>query len=416
MILTKEQELALKYITNDENILLTGPAGTGKTALIKYFVKMQGMYRTIATTSTTGTSAILIGGTTLHSYLGILLGTGTVENLYDRISGSKLYTNRWTKLETLIIDEVSMLHPQLLDKLEELARKLRRNEHAFGGIQLVLSGDFLQLPCIGTDKFCFQSKSWEKCKFKIVNFKEIVRQSDPNFQKCLNFIRMGEINDFVKSILEPRVGLTLTNQYGIKPTKLYSKNVDVDKINDEELDKLAQDSRVFLKYEIKVIKYKFDADPEKIKKNCLAPYVLELCVGAQVMLLVNLDLANGLANGSRGVIREFINECPVVTFLNGQVRIIKQHNWEIEDNGVKIFDIYQIPLKVAYAISIHKSQGSSLDYAEVEIKNIFEYGQGYVALSRVKSLEGLSIISIDYNKILSHPKAIEFYKNIKNDE
>jgi len=209
----------------------------------------------------------------------------------------------------------------------------------------------------------------------------------------------------------------LTNDYGIKPTKLYPTNYDVDRINDIELDKLAEDGRQFYEYEmdIKVLSNVSNrqAAIEKFIKNCTAPKDLQLCLGSQVMLLKNLDLENGLANGSRGVVKSFVGEIPMVQFLNGQERLIDYDIWEVEENDKPILRATQLPLKIAYAISIHKSQGESLDYAEMDLSHVFEYGQAYVALSRIKSLEGLSIIDIDYDKIKSHPKALEFYENYK---
>jgi ATP-dependent DNA helicase PIF1 len=200
------------------------------------------------------------------------------------------------------------------------------------------------------------------------------------------------------------------------PTKLYSTNVDVDRINDIELDKLAEKDLTFYEYEMDThINAKVSNRVgvlEKFKKSCNAPEILQLCVGAQVMLLKNLDLANGLANGSRGIVIGFMQDLPLVKFLNGEERIIDMEIWEVIENDNPVLSAKQIPLKIAYAISIHKSQGCSLDFAEIDLSNIFEYGQAYVALSRVKSLQGLSIIDVDYKNICVHPKALEFYSNI----
>lgn len=389
---------------------------THNTSIIKLFMKNFQNDKKIAVTSTTGTSALLLNGTTIHSYLGIGYGNGSVEAIVNKIIDWQWLRNRWLRLECLIIDEISMLSPNLFDKLEEIARIVRDDTRPFGGIQLVLSGDFLQLPCVGIDKFCFDANTWNKCINHTVYLNEIIRQGDIIFQEVLNKIRIGNIDEQVRYILDTRIGVKLSNNYGIKPTKLYSTNHSVNQVNDDELDKLAEDDREFYEYEMDIMVYsnvsnKISAK-EKFMKYCTAPKILQLCVGAQVMLLKNLDLQNGLANGSRGVVSEFIKDMPVVTFLNGETRIIDYNIWEVEENDKNILRAKQIPLKVAYAITIHKCQGCSLDYAEIDLSDVFEYGQAYVALSRVKSLQGLSIINIDYDCLQAHPQAVEYYDSL----
>jgi ATP-dependent DNA helicase PIF1 len=389
---------------------------THNTAVIKMFMKVYQHSRQIAVTSTTGTSALLLNGTTVHSYLGIGYGNGTVKSIVEKICSWSWLKKRWIELDCLFIDEISMMDPEVFDKLEEVARIVRRSVAPFGGIQIVLSGDFLQLPCVGSNNFCFEAKCWNKCITRTVYLNEIMRQGDNIFQEVLNKIRVGKIDTQVKKVLNSRIGVKLNNDYGIKPTGLYSHNSDVDLINDEELDILASDGRQFYEYKMDTVVYSGvtnkTAALEKFKKYCTAPEILQLCVGAQVMLLKNLDIPNGLANGSRGVVTSFVSDIPKVRFLNGEERIIEQNVWEIEENDKKILRAQQIPLKVAYAISIHKSQGCSLDYAEIDLSCIFEYGQSYVALSRVKSLEGLSIIDINYDYIQAHPKATAYYESL----
>jgi ATP-dependent DNA helicase PIF1 len=374
------------------------------------------MNSNIVITSTTGTSALLLNGTTLHSFLGIRTGRESIESMVVDIQKKPHVSKKWRTVECLVIDEISMLDPDLFDKLEHMARIIRKNTRPFGGIQLVVSGDFLQLPCVGTDMFCFQAESWARCIPETVYLTEIIRQRNITFQTCLNSIRIGIINTEVKDLIMSRVGTTCVNKYNITPTKLYSSNYEVDNINNIELDNLARDERQFYEYTMDInvspsVKKQFIM--EKIKKNCNAQENIQLCVGAQVMLLKNLDLDSGLANGSRGVISKFINDLPMVIFLNGVSRIIDISTWEITENGKSIVTMTQIPLKVAYAISIHKSQGCSLDCIEIDLGNVFEYGQAYVAISRVKSLEGLSIIRVDFDKIRAHPIAVEYYNSIK---
>jgi len=414
--LTEKQKLAFDLMVKGCNIFITGPAGTGKSEAIKIFRQAYKNLKTIALTSTTGTSAVIIGGTTIHSYLGIGIGTKSVGAMAKLIMAKNYLKLRWQKLQILIIDEISMLNPELFDKLEEIARIVRCNQLPFGGIQLIISGDFLQLPAINSDYFCFDAESWNTCITKVINLEEIIRQDDIDFKKCLNNIRLGNNTQEVKDIINSRIGVELKNSYGIQPTRLYSLNKDVDYINEQALDELAQDDREFFQYDMVIEHNINNKDRENsvknLRKTCLAQETLQLCVGAQVMLLHNLDLQNQLANGSRGVVIRFENELPVVKFINGLERIIDLHTWEIEKMDVVQLTASQIPLKPAYAISIHKSQGCSLDCVEIDLSSTFEYGMGYTALSRARSLEGLSIISVDWNKIKTHPRAIEYYNNI----
>ncbi len=412
---TKKQQIALSLLEEGKNIFLTGPGGVGKTAVLKAF-RLNSQIPVIAT-SMTGTSALLLQGTTLHSYLGIGLGKGSVSKLVDKILTQKWLTNRWQKIECLVIDEISMMHPDLFDKLEEVARIVRVNNNPFGGIQLVLSGDFLQLPCIGTMNFCFEAKTWQKCVTNVVYLDEIIRQCDIGFQNCLNQIRLGNVSSSVRSLLNSRVRAKLNNDYGIIPTKLYATNQNVRRENTKELDKLALLGHEFFEYQMDIegdTSIKKEYLVRKLLKYCPVSQYLELCVGAQVMLVKNIDLASGLANGSRGIIMRFTGEgLPIVKFLNGQEQTIGFEMWELDDRDKKkVLKVYQIPLRVAYAISIHKSQGCSLDYTEIDLSNIFEYGQAYVALSRVKSISGLSIRGIDYSCIQADPVAVKYYKNL----
>lgn len=416
--LNKKQSESYNRMANGESIFLTGAAGAGKTACLKLFIKVYKSEKIMGVTSTTGISALLFGGVTLHSFLGIGLGKGSVEAMNKKINTRPHLKKRWRELEVLIIDEISMLSPVLFDKLEALARRVRRNEEPFGGIQLILSGDFLQLPCIGSDDFCFESDTWTRCVEHTIYLTEIMRQKDVEFQECLNNIRVGLLPKKTRKLLKTRLGIELKNDYGIKPTKLFSTNFSVDYINNKELDALAEEDPDFYEYNMEIIVYSGvknrDYVIEKYKKSCNAPEMLQLCVGAQVMLLYNMDTEGGLVNGSRGVISGFVGDVPMVKFLNGRELLVDHHVWESEENGQKILRVIQIPLKLAYALTIHKSQGCTLDYAEIDLSNTFADGQAYVALSRVKNLDGLCILEIDYDKIKANEKAVAFYKEFES--
>ena len=414
--LTEKQNIAYNIMANGKNVFVTGPGGVGKTAVIKMFIKVYKQNKIMGVTSTTGISALLFGGVTIHSFLGIGLGQGSVESIVGKLFKRPHLRKRWCELEVLIIDEISMLSPDLFDKLENVARRIRHNEEPFGGIQLILSGDYLQLPCVNSDDFCFEAKSWEKCVEQTVYLTEIMRQKDLEFQNCLNDVRVGLLPKKTRKLLKSRVGAELTNDFGIKPTKLFSTNYSVDYINDKELDLLAESNPDFFEYNMEIHVYPGVKNKEyaidKYKKSCNALETLQLCVGAQVMLLWNIDTEGGLVNGSRGVVTSFVGDIPMVKFLNGREILIDYNVWEHEEQDKKILRIVQIPLKLAYALTVHRAQGCSLDYAEIDLSNTFEYGMAYVALSRVKKLDGLSIIDINFDKIKANEKAVSFYKGL----
>ena len=390
---------------------------THNTSCIKHFIECYKHRKSIGITSTTAISAILFGGKTLHSYLGIGLGTGTVENLSKKIIGNKYIKKRWLKLDVLIIDEISMLSPELFDKLESIACIVRGNDKPFGGIQLILSGDFLQLPCIQSDTFCFQSKSWLKCISTTIYLTFIIRQTDVTFQTLLNHIRIGMITDQDKNLLLTRLHVNLQTSFGIQPTKLCCTNYEVDLINKVEVDKLGTEDTDYYEYHLKTTKVQENISIDNYQKYCPVADSIQLCVGVQVMLIYNMNIEKELINGSRGVVIGFVHDFPLVKFLNGQEMVIGYHIWDIEENNVVVLQFSQVPLKIAYALSIHKSQGCTLDLVELNLTNLFEHGQGYVALSRVKSLDSISITSINFEKIVAHPLALDFYQQlIKNQE
>lgn len=423
--LTDKQKFALECMLSGKNIFLTGPAGTGKTTIISLFKKMV-TDRFIGITSMTGISAILLGGSTMHSYLGIGLGVDSFEILFEKIRKNYKSKMKWIKTDVLIIDEISMLSPKLFEKLDLLGRSIREIDLPFGGIQLVLCGDFLQLPVIrntSINSFCFESKIWNQCIDETIYLDEIVRQTDTEFQNVLNNVRMGTITEDTKQFLNSRIfkeekkGI---KENKIKPTRLYTMNKDVDAMNENELYKLNDGSTEFLQYDMKISfipTNKNETDYlQKIVKNCPAPSELVLCKGAQVMLVYNMDVEHELANGSRGIVTGFKDDFPIVKFINGEERMIDFHKWEIEDRGNHILTITQIPLRLAWSLTIHKSQSCTLDLVEVDLSNVFEYGQAYVALSRVRNKEGLRILAIDYESIKAHPKAVKYYKNLKQNE
>jgi len=419
--LNEEQTIAYDLIASGNSILLSGEAGTGKTEVIKRFHRDFSKKKKIALTSTTGTSALLIGGSTIHSFLGIGLGKGTIDYMVTSIGGRDYLRKRWRELDVLVIDEISMLDPRLFDKLDEVGRIIRnRRNEPWGGIQLILSGDFLQLPVVGSDQFTFEASSWGTSVSKTIVLTNNVRQAgDGVWMSILSDIRVGVVSTETKCNLEKRVGVVVGGD-GIIPTKLYSRNMDVDRVNEEALDVLASNDPdlVFNEYEMTTMKMVKKQINESVisgyKGRCIAAEVLQLCVGAQVMLVINKSDVH-LSNGSRGVVECFSpDSLPMVRFTNGVFIEIPRHNFEVNAaDGTTELLLNQLPLKIAYALSIHKSQGITLDCAEIDIRSCFCDGQAYVALSRVRALDGLSLVGgFDVGSVKANEKCIAFYNTV----
>ena len=420
-----EQEYVLRLIEEGKNIFINSPAGTGKSALIKHFCQKNQAKKVIGLTSTTGISALNIGGSTLHSFLGIGLGKEDVEDLYDKIIRNRDKRDLWLKLNILIIDEISMLHPELFDKLEKLARKIRENKTIFGGIQIVVSGDLFQLPCVSQNSVLItHSSKFKRCMSTIIELRNIMRQKDPIFKTILNKIRVGIVDPQVKSILKTRFTKPLNKKNGcieplnsnIKPTKLFCTRKSVDYLNEKELNKLAKQGYEFREFTMAFIDHEcpisFDYVTKNFIKNSTTPSTLQICEQTQVMLTYNISPT--LVNGSRGIVVGFSPEnYPIVEFVNGTVVVIKPNKFSLyhtlRNGKIKLVGYaVQIPLKIAYALTIHSCQGSTLDYASIDLRETFEYGQAYTALSRVRTLSGLFIRRFNFDVIQAHPEALRF--------
>ena len=431
--LNTKQLQAFQLLNDRKNIFITGSAGTGKSFIIKKFFEeyckkynLPSRNSSIVKTSTTGCSAVLIGGTTLHSYLGIGTGEKSPLEMIRFIRMNKSLKDRWIELKVLIIDEVSMMDADLFDKLEEMARKIRRIESKFGGIQLILSGDFYQLPFIQnkekTKRFCFQSMLWNIIIDKTINLTDIIRQDNNDFQRVLSKIRIGIVDEDVNKILSSRVNVTLDKKNGIVPTKLYSRRNDVDEINQKKLKKLIEKGNEFITNEAitsinKPLRSKADLDKyiDRIFKSSQFSKNFKCTIGSQVMTLIN-DKNFNYANGSRGIIKSYnkVKEEFEIQLLDGKTIFVQKHVWEYPISDTRTITIKQFPLKLAWAITIHKSQGMTIDYLETSIgSSIFEYHQVYVVLSRAKSLEGLKIRTYDPSKIKVNPIVTEYYENLK---
>ena len=422
--LTEKQNDAFECMKNGHNVFLTGPGGTGKSFLLKYFIEWyrrekEDQLSKIYVSSTTGLSSLLIDGITINRYSGIGIGDKDVPELLKKINKMGHVKKRWNETGVLIIDEISMMDADLFDKLEILAKKIRKNDLPFGGIQIILSGDFLQLPPVKSVNFCFNAFSWDLVINRVFYFDEIIRQDNLALQAVLNKVRLGIVDQEVKDLLNSCLNKELYNSSGIIPTLLFSRKNMVSDYNQKEMTRLintnVENHQFIAKYEFskKVSEPAKDYLKDLINKQYEIEEIITLSKYSQVMLNVNMP-EKGLANGSRGIIIGFgIRNNPIVKFLNNIELEITPHEYNIEgDDGGNVKKI-QIPLILAWAITIHKAQGMSLDFVKTDIgSSIFEYGQAYVVLSRIKNIEGLSLLNIDFSKIKAHPVIIDFYKKL----
>ncbi len=358
-------------------------------------------------TASTGIAAVNINGQTLHSWSGIGLGLLPANKI--TFSGKVISRVKFAKV--LAVDEISMISAITFDLVNDVCKLIRKNDKPFGGIQIVLFGDFYQLPPVNGD-FCFNSKAWTELKLSSMILKKVFRQSDEVFVGLLNNIRHATLSSEDIALLTERVGQKCMDP--IQPTKLVSHNDQADRINKFELDKIQTNVHTFK------ARYK-GTDQLKIeflKKNCVAYDIIDLKIGSHVMMLRNTYAESGIINGSVGIIKD-ISTYPVVMFENGVELTIVPEVWALErydDISQKLVteaSIEQIPLIFSWAITIHKSQGMTLNKIRCDLSKVFTHGQSYVALSRVKTLEGLYIDDIDFNKIKTSEMIVDFYSNLE---
>jgi len=463
--LSEEQRQALQSARNGHSIFVTGSAGVGKSFLLKEIMKeIRGPSTYI--TASTGVAACNIGGITLHSFAGLGLAEKSPSVLANSLFSKwkKEVRDRWMRCQTLVVDEISMIDGAFFQKLEEVSRIVRGDPRPFGGIQIILCGDFLQLPPVNTQYFAFETKAWKATITETIVLKKVFRQKEVGFVKLLNRLRTGQPSALDIQVLSA-CRLTKFKDDGIEATKLFPKRYSCDNVNNRELQKLKGESKFFLARDTAKTKTFRDS----LEKNSRLPSKLELRCGAQVMLLVNKDLARGLVNGSRGVVIGFRDyskpleedladaiengkddsymgsmtqkdlleqtvvrdddedyedkvlakaanepqdEYPIVRFDDDIVDVIKRESQSTTVGTTVVATRTQIPLLLAWAVSIHKSQGMTIPRIDVNLAEAFEHGQSYVALSRVTSLDGLLLRDFNKSKIRAHPKVLKYYKKI----
>ena len=407
------QSQALEILKSGQNIFLTGSAGTGKTFLLNKFIEyLKNEKIKVSVTASTGIAATHLEGITIHSWSGMGIENKLSDKQIKRLLKKETLCERIKETEVLIIDEISMFDASRLNLLDKICKEAKEPFLSFGGLQIIMCGDFFQLPPVNRErkkeiKFAYDSLAWKQANIKVCYLDEQHRQqNDLEFINILGSIRENKAGEDVMNKLKARLNKRINCP--IEPTKLYAINKDVDVINDYELSRIREEEKIF---------YMNSYGPEKIvdflKKNCLAPEELKLKVGAVVMFVKN-NFKNGYVNGTLGKVIGFSeNGLPIIRIKSNKEIIATLTGWEIEQNGRVIARISQIPLRLAWAITVHKSQGMSLDVAEIDLSKSFECGMGYVALSRVRQLDGIKLMGINQMALRVNQKVVEKDKEFK---
>jgi len=406
------QKTALEILKRGHNVFLTGPAGSGKTYLLNLFIKhSKNEGKVVAVTASTGIAATHMNGRTVHSWSGMGIRETITEADLKRMANNSKTKGRIKRAEALIIDEISMLNSLQLDNVDKICRRFKEPFLPFGGLQIILCGDFFQLPPVNRDnraeiKFAYHSEAWRGMDLKICYLDEQHRQNDNLMIGALNDIRGRKVTEKTRELILSRENKTIEGF--VKPTKLFTHNIDADAVNNAELEKI----------NYKPVAYLMRSGGNKqlveyLKKGCLAPERLVLKKGAQVMFVRN-NFDKGYVNGTLGTVIGFNRESkmPIVKTTRGKEIQTAPETWKVEDYDKTLAEITQLPLRLAWAITVHKSQGMSLDAAEIDLRKSFEYGMGYVALSRVRTLSGISLLGMNEIALEINPEIFELDKKL----
>ena len=424
------QKKAFDLVINGKNVFITGPGGTGKSYLINHIVKLFNNDYNIKVCAMTGVAAELLncGAKTIHSWSGVGKGGSDIDKIVNKVLRNKQSRNNWNKTDILIIDEVSMMSVKFLKMLEYISRRIRKDERLFGGLQVIFSGDFHQLPPIGdrdtppnheSHKFCFECELWNKLfpKDNVVVLTQFFRQLDPTFTKVLMQVRKGKISRNTNEIFKSRL---IKNDK--VATIIYPRKKKVKEENDKHMSELTGETYTYTSQIVKKEEFYLQTDlPESyinyelrcIRSGMNADEIVEIKLGSHVMCIANIDMTSSvqIVNGSQGIVINIDEGMPVVKFKNGIIRKMEYHNWMSED--IPGLGIKQIPLILSWSITIHKAQGITLEEAVIDAgQNNFEYGQVYVALSRVKTLDGLYLKYYNPYSIKTNPTVIDYYKSL----
>lgn len=387
------QSQALDILKTGNSVFLTGEPGAGKTYTINRYVQyLRSKDVSVAITASTGIAATHVGGMTIHSWCGIGINKMLSKEELREIARNARVVNRMLKVSVLIIDEISMLDGHTFDLIELVCRTVRKKDEPFGGMQVVCVGDFFQLPPVSKygepePVFAFQSRAWEMMDPRVCYLTEHHRQDDKEFLEVLRSMRAGYLSDENRNVLLSRSVDTNFDHADLDVPKLFTHNMNVDRLNDYELNRISGTRHTF---EMK----SHGAPPlvDQLKRGCLSPEFLHLKRGAQVMFTKN-SFTENYVNGTVGVVTGFVGEFkyPVVQLKNGKTIDVVPVSWSIRAEDKELASIIQLPLRLAWAMTVHKSQGMTIDEAFVDLSNAFVCGQGYVALSRVRSLNGLHL-------------------------
>ncbi|MFA5994118.1 MAG: PIF1 family DEAD/DEAH box helicase [Parcubacteria group bacterium] len=406
-----KQKTALDILKLGHNVFLTGPAGSGKTYLLNQYIaylKEKGIG--VAVTASTGIAATHMNGQTIHSWSGMGISDTLDEEDLTKLSKKHYHRQKFKRAKVLIIDEISMLHAHQLDLVDSICKKFKDPFQPFGGLQVILCGDFFQLPPVTQygkkAQFVIESEAWEAMQLKICYLEEQHRQEDRRMLGILNDIRSRSCDAQTMSLILSRENKAIKSK--IVPTKLYTHNANVDAINDFELQKIQAEPKVF-----QMTATGIDNLISTIRRGCLAPETLVLKIGAAVMFVKN-NFERGYVNGTLGRVVGFDGlGLPLVETAKGKKITVLPEKWSIEEDDVLLASVTQMPLRLAWAITVHKSQGMTLDAVEIDLSKSFEYGMGYVALSRVRTLDGIKLLGINDVALEVNPQVYEFDKQLE---